>query len=45
MQAHLLCHFINDERIKIPKFPFIGVTLSGGHTQIWLINGLDKYEL
>ena len=34
MQAHLLSHFINDSRIIPPKFPFIGVTLSGGHTQI-----------
>ena len=42
MQAHLLCHFINDERIKIPKFPFIGVTLSGGHTQIVHVDNISK---
>ena len=34
MQAHLLVHFIEDERLKTPDFPFLGITLSGGHTQI-----------
>lgn len=34
MQAHLLVHFINDTNSKSPKFPFLGVTISGGHTQI-----------
>ena len=43
MQAHLLCHFINDNRIKTPKFPFIGVTLSGGHTQIVHVH--DYFEM
>ena len=33
MQAHLLCHFIKNEDKPPPKFPFLGVTLSGGHTQ------------
>ena len=45
MQAHLLCHFINDERIKIPKFPFIGVTLSGGHTQIVHVDNYFKMKI
>ena len=34
MQAHLLAHFIDDCGKEKPKFPFIGVTISGGHTQI-----------
>lgn len=34
MQAHLLVHFIKDTTSKTPKFPFLGVTISGGHTQI-----------
>ncbi len=45
MQAHLLCHFINDKRIKIPKFPFIGVTLSGGHTQIVHVDNYFKMKI
>ncbi len=34
MQAHLLCHFIRNEDRPPPRFPFLGVTLSGGHTQL-----------
>ena len=34
IQGHLLVHFIEDERIQIPSFPFLGVILSGGHTQL-----------
>lgn len=34
MQAHILAHFIKDDERKIPTFPFICLTISGGHTQI-----------
>ena len=34
MQAHILAHFIEDEGNKIPSFPFICLTISGGHTQL-----------
>jgi N6-L-threonylcarbamoyladenine synthase len=34
MQAHILAHFIEDEAQKSPEFPFLGITISGGHTQI-----------
>lgn len=37
MQAHLLCHFIKNEDKPPPEFPFLGVTLSGGHTQLVLV--------
>ena len=37
MQAHLLCHFIKNEDVHPPEFPFLGVTLSGGHTQLVLV--------
>ena len=33
LQGHLLSHFIQDDNPR-PKFPFLGVTVSGGHTQI-----------
>ncbi len=45
MQAHLLCHFINDKRIINPKFPFIVVTLSGGHTQIVHVNNYFEMKI
>lgn len=34
MQAHILAHFIDDEAQESLQFPFLGVTISGGHTQI-----------
>jgi tRNA N6-adenosine threonylcarbamoyltransferase len=34
MQAHVLAHFIEDPK---PKFPFLCLTVSGGHTQIVLV--------
>jgi len=34
MQAHILAHFIEEEDFKKPPFPFLAMTISGGHTQI-----------
>lgn len=34
MQAHVLAHFIEDPK---PSFPFICLTVSGGHTQLVLV--------
>lgn len=34
MQAHILAHFIQEEGYETPTFPFIALTISGGHTQI-----------
>lgn len=34
MEAHVLAHFIDDPQ---PKFPFLNLTVSGGHTQIVLV--------
>ncbi len=39
MQAHVLAHFIDEPR---PSFPFICLTVSGGHTQlVWVRDHLD----
>lgn len=37
MYGHVLAHFIDDEGKSKPKFPFICLTVSGGHTQIVLV--------
>ena len=42
MQAHILCHFIKNIGKKPPKFPFLGVTISGGHTQLILVEDFFK---
>ncbi|OAB29151.1 O-sialoglycoprotein endopeptidase [Flavobacterium fryxellicola] len=34
MQAHVLAHFIEEEGYQKPSFPFLALTISGGHTQI-----------
>ncbi|MDA9669639.1 tRNA (adenosine(37)-N6)-threonylcarbamoyltransferase complex transferase subunit TsaD [Flavobacteriaceae bacterium] len=45
MQGHLLAHFIEGENFMPPDFPFLGVTLSGGHTQLILVKEYFKMEL
>ena len=44
MQAHLLVHFINNGSSK-PSFPFLGVNISGGHTQIILCKNYFEMEI
>tara|TARA_R110002072_G_scaffold301557_1_gene481515 strand:- start:84 stop:1103 length:1020 start_codon:yes stop_codon:yes gene_type:complete len=34
MQAHILAHFIEAEGQTKPNFPFLALTISGGHTQM-----------
>ncbi|GGG09828.1 tRNA N6-adenosine threonylcarbamoyltransferase [Dokdonia pacifica] len=34
MQAHILAHFIDEDGYEKPSFPFLAMTISGGHTQI-----------
>ena len=42
MQAHILAHFIEKEGYKKPKFPFLAMTISGGHTQIVRVDAYFK---
>ena len=44
MQAHILVHFINNSNTK-PTFPFLGVTVSGGHTQFILVEDYFKMKI
>ena len=37
MQAHILAHFIEENEKQSPEFPFLCLTVSGGHTQIVLV--------
>lgn len=45
MHAHILAHFIQDSEQKIPEFPFIALTISGGHTQIVLVKNHFDMEI
>lgn len=45
MQAHILAHFIDEEGFKKPPFPFLAMTISGGHTQIVKVNSYFNMEV
>jgi len=41
MEAHVLSHFATSQQ---PSFPFLCLTVSGGHTQLLVVNGPFIYE-
>jgi N6-L-threonylcarbamoyladenine synthase len=45
LQAHILCHFIEDANPVPPKFPFLCLTVSGGHTMIVLVKDYFDMEI
>ncbi|MCM4164245.1 MULTISPECIES: tRNA (adenosine(37)-N6)-threonylcarbamoyltransferase complex transferase subunit TsaD [unclassified Arenibacter] len=45
MQAHILSHFIEEENYSMPSFPFLAMTISGGHTQIVLVKDFFDMEI
>ena len=45
MQAHILAHFIEEEAFEKPKFPFLALTISGGHTQIVKVSNYFEMEV
>jgi N6-L-threonylcarbamoyladenine synthase len=42
MEAHILSNLLEDPK---PSFPFINLTVSGGHTQLVLVRGPLDYQL
>lgn len=42
MQAHILAHFIDK---PVPKFPFLCLTVSGGHTQLVVVRDYLQMEI
>jgi len=45
MQAHILAHFIDEEGFDKPDFPFLAMTISGGHTQIVKVKSFFEMEV
>lgn len=45
MQAHILAHFIAEEGHSKPSFPFLAMTISGGHTQIVKVTSHFEMEI
>ena len=47
LQGHILSHFIQekDKEIPVPKFPFLTLLVSGGHSQIVRVDDFLKFEV
>lgn len=46
LHGHILSHFIiTSEESKLPRFPFLCLLVSGGHTQLVLVNDYHKMEI
>ena len=46
LKAHILSHFIKDDsNSKQPEFPFLCLTVSGGHTQIVVVKDYNDMEI
>jgi N6-L-threonylcarbamoyladenine synthase len=42
LEGHLLSPFLSADP---PRFPFVALLVSGGHTQLMRVNGVGRYEL
>ncbi|TAE61602.1 MAG: tRNA (adenosine(37)-N6)-threonylcarbamoyltransferase complex transferase subunit TsaD [Bacteroidetes bacterium] len=42
VEAHIMAHFIDE---PVPSFPFLCLTVSGGHTLIVKVNDVGQYEI
>ncbi len=42
MKAHIMAHFIEEPK---PAFPFLCLTVSGGHTQLVIVRDYDHFEV
>ena len=42
LEAHIFANFLADPELE---FPFVCLLVSGGHTQLWLIENIDKYKM
>ena len=45
MKAHILAHLIEERNVKNPTFPFLCLTVSGGHTQLVHVESPDKMTI
>ncbi|MFN3951925.1 MAG: tRNA (adenosine(37)-N6)-threonylcarbamoyltransferase complex transferase subunit TsaD [Thermaurantimonas sp.] len=45
MEAHIMAHFIEDPDMQPPEFPFLCLTVSGGHTQLVWVTELMKMSV
>lgn len=44
LHAHVLCHFLYREGKSLPEFPFLCLTVSGGHTKLDIVNDYFSFN-
>ena len=42
LEGHIFANFLAEPTLE---FPFVCLLVSGGHTQLWYIEGMEKYSL
>lgn len=45
MKAHVLAHMIEDDAQKQPEFPFLCLIVSGGHTQLVVVESPSDFKI
>ncbi|BEI36659.1 tRNA (adenosine(37)-N6)-threonylcarbamoyltransferase complex transferase subunit TsaD [Polynucleobacter sp. HIN7] len=45
LEGHLLSPLLADGSSRPPEFPFVALLVSGGHTQLMLVNRIGDYQL
>ncbi len=45
LEAHLTTVLLDLEEMNRPTFPYVGLIVSGGHTDLYVVHGLGDYEL
>lgn len=48
LEGHLLAPFLSDDEYSSPRefdYPFLALAVSGGHTQLYHVKSLGKYEI
>lgn len=45
LEGHLTAVLLDLPGLERPEFPYVGVIVSGGHTDIYVVRGLGTYEL
>ena len=48
MEAHMLAHFLVEDGVQeapIPGFPYLCLTVSGGHTQLVVVHDWNRFEI
>ncbi|WGH26536.1 MAG: tRNA (adenosine(37)-N6)-threonylcarbamoyltransferase complex transferase subunit TsaD [Candidatus Shikimatogenerans bostrichidophilus] len=45
IQAHIFSHYLYNKKKKYPNFPFLCLSISGGHTKIFKVNNFFKIKI